>query len=324
MINSKTTLASISLLLTFAATASVDLEMKLGGDTDIGNGGDSCEEKILAIRNDLKSWIIAGGPENLTLPAGMTVYQYSNEMLNSIDTSIISCTAHTIHIGNAEKTCKNYKDENQQNKIECNFDRFLKTTSEDQYKLIHHEFAGIAGIETNATTGNNYEESNYIISNQLSAFLVDVVIKKLAIKPASERCVVRTVKGLRGFSAPLRDELEANLRKNGYKVVRSNYLTNEKEEVSPELIKRDAYIAAITGDLFSDMCFYDNHRKLVTCHYRLKIYKVIDEGRFNEVVVITEDLEKKTSFFAGKDKIISDFKKKILDQFQELIPRCED
>ncbi len=330
MINSKSILASLSLLLTISVSARVNLDMQLGGDTDIGNGGDSCEEKILAIRNDLKSWIIAGGPDSLVLPAGMSVYKYSTEMIEAIDSSIISCTANAIHIGNAEKTCQNYKDQNEENKIECNFERFLKTSSEDQYKLIHHEFAGIAGIETNATTGNNYEESNYTISNQLSAFLVDVVIKKLAIKPASEKCVIRTVKGLKGFSAPLRDELETLLHNRGYKVIRGSYLHSTYNvpvgelEISPELMKRNAYIASIIGDLFSNMCDYDHLRKLVTCHYDLRIYKVIDKDRLDGVVLIDEDLEKKTSFFKSKDKIIKDFKKKVLSQLKEKIPHCED
>ena len=47
-----------------------------------------------------------------------------------------------------------------------------------QYELIHHEFAGLANFER-----PQGDDSDYAISNQLSGFLVDEIVKKLAVKP---------------------------------------------------------------------------------------------------------------------------------------------
>jgi hypothetical protein len=53
----------------------------------------------------------------------------------------------------------------------------MATNDSDQYVLVHHEYAGLSGFEV-----NNGPDSTYLISNQISEFLVDEVVKKLAIK----------------------------------------------------------------------------------------------------------------------------------------------
>jgi hypothetical protein len=81
-------------------------------------------------------------------------------------------------VGEAEKTCKNFIGRQGLARIECNTKRFLETDESDQYILVHHEFAGLAGLEV-----NQGEDSDYQISNQIAAFLEDQVTKKLVIKP---------------------------------------------------------------------------------------------------------------------------------------------
>jgi hypothetical protein len=149
---------------------------KLGGEE--GNGGDMCEDRIKEIRDDLKTWIIKDGSRGLKLPADVSLASYNSKMLNVISRAKISCGADPIFIGRAEKTCKNFIDSNGQESIQCNFDRVLKTPESDQYVLIHHEYAGLAGFEV-----NNEEDSNYGISNQISGFLEDQVIKRLVVRP---------------------------------------------------------------------------------------------------------------------------------------------
>jgi hypothetical protein len=62
--------------------------------------------------------------------------------------------------------------------ITCDFLKFNATGESDQYVLIHHEFAGLARVEL-----PNQADSYYEISNQISGYLQDVVVKRLAVKP---------------------------------------------------------------------------------------------------------------------------------------------
>jgi hypothetical protein len=54
----------------------------------------------------------------------------------------------------------------------------MATDQSDQYVLIHHEYAGLAGFEV-----NDGESSQYEISNQISGYLEDQIVKKLVVKP---------------------------------------------------------------------------------------------------------------------------------------------
>jgi hypothetical protein len=144
---------------------------------EVGNGGDICEDRIKIIRDDIASWIKQGGPDGLTLPEGVSVSQYDTEMLAAISTAKISCIDAEVTVDNTEKTCKNLRDSNGTPKVICNEKRFLETDDSDQYVLVHHEYASLAGIEI-----SNGADSNYTISNQISEYLVDEVVKKLAVK----------------------------------------------------------------------------------------------------------------------------------------------
>ena len=61
--------------------------------------------------------------------------------------------------------------------ITCLESAFAALSIEAQYQLVHHEFAGLAGIERGLNG-----VSDYSISEQISAYLEDVVVKKLAVK----------------------------------------------------------------------------------------------------------------------------------------------
>jgi hypothetical protein len=54
-------------------------------------GGDLCEDRIKIIRDDLKAWIQDGGTKGLTLPNQISVTQYANAMLATIDSAKIRC-----------------------------------------------------------------------------------------------------------------------------------------------------------------------------------------------------------------------------------------
>jgi hypothetical protein len=161
---------AMALLILTLATSSVFA----GG---VGNGGDACENRFQVVRDDIRSWITSGGSAALSLPQRMTLEQYNSLMLRSIGAAKISCVDNQIYIGTAEKTCKNFVDSQGISQIQCNTARFLQTPEDDQYVLVHHEYAGLSGLEV-----NNGEESTYSISNQISEYLEVQMIKKLVVK----------------------------------------------------------------------------------------------------------------------------------------------
>ena len=143
---------------------------------DKGNGGDTCEKDFQIIRDDISQWIKSEGSAGLKLEK-ISKEQYSKKMQSFISTAKISCTNKTLIIGSAEKVCINHL-KNKKPVIVCNSSRFSKLTIDEKYVLVHHEYAGLSGFEV-----NNAEESNYVLSNQLTSFLEEHVIKKLAINP---------------------------------------------------------------------------------------------------------------------------------------------
>lgn len=153
-----------------------------GGGEGVG-GGDPCEDQIKIIRADLESWIVKGGPKGLTLPQGLKVADYSEAMLGKLKTAKIKCVGpgdqgFPVEAFGTPKVCKFEKDWWNQQSITCGRTEFLKLDESRQYVLIHHEYAGLADIEP-----PNRDDSNYNVSNQISSFLINQVVKRLAVKP---------------------------------------------------------------------------------------------------------------------------------------------
>ena len=168
-----------------------------------GGGGSICDDRIKIIRDDLEQWLKNPQTDlsSLVLEHGMALDQYRTQMLSAIASAQVSCTDDKVEIGNDEKTCKGFVQSDGTRHIECNTHDFLEETSDsDQYRLIHHEFAGLAGIEI-----NNGSDSDYSVSNQITEYLQNTVVKRLAIKPQLSQT------GLPGgdpVSAYLRDQFQ--------------------------------------------------------------------------------------------------------------------
>jgi len=142
------------------------------------NGGDICEDRFQVVSSDLASWIEQGGSAGLVLPAGVSINQYNSKMTSEIKTALVSCTDDKVMVGSAEKTCENFVDSKGQARIVCDSSQFMATDESQQYVLVHHEYAGLAGFEV-----NDGETSNYPISNQITGFLAQELVKKLVVKP---------------------------------------------------------------------------------------------------------------------------------------------
>lgn len=162
---------SLALIVFFFAMG-LQVQAATGGGFDHDNGGDTCENQFKNIRDNLAAWISKGGAKNLRFPNGITYEQYLRAMLVKMSTAKINCTDKKILVGGAEKTCKNFSAADGTPSIQCNQPRFMATSTSEQYILVHHEYAGLAGFEVNRGA-----DSNYVISNQIIRYLTGMRIE---------------------------------------------------------------------------------------------------------------------------------------------------
>jgi hypothetical protein len=166
-----------------------------GGDS--GGGGDALEGKVNEIRADLLNWIQQGGAKELTLPASLSYGDYADNMKDILANKkvALSFTYEKVTVGGAEKTCRGkvvtannglFKESKTYPQILCNITRFKDTPETKLYPLIHHEYAGLVNVEKNDGSASDYE-----ISNQLTDFLEDKIVKRLAVKKRPEPAAKR-------------------------------------------------------------------------------------------------------------------------------------
>jgi hypothetical protein len=157
---------------------------------DRGGGGDLCERRIQEIRDDIFIWLQKGGAEGLK-NLKVSPEEYSARMSYFLKKTplptgavkpetAIECVHHPIEVQGIEKVCR-FDLASYGPKITCNAEVFLDKntmTADAQYQLVYHEYSGIAGFEVPSNS-----QSTYLYSNQISAFLEDQVVRKLAVKP---------------------------------------------------------------------------------------------------------------------------------------------
>jgi hypothetical protein len=167
-----------------------------GGGTSVGGGGNATEIRVDEIRADILKWIDEGGAQGLTLPSHLTHSQYVSGMRKVLEPLAVVVVAVTpeqeaaatddelkVVVEGRSKTCRGFVSRKDRlPHILCSTKRFAETTESDQYRLIHHEYAGLAGIERNVGAASDYE-----ISSQLTDFLVPRTVLKLAIKRRADR-----------------------------------------------------------------------------------------------------------------------------------------
>lgn len=158
----------------------------------VGGGGDASEARVNEIRSDILSWIKEGGSKGLVLPAGATTADYDERMTEILQPKFVGITFVENDLSSDEelrvsvegkpKTCRGYysKKDSKPN-IVCNISRFKGTTDSEQYRLIHHEYAGLAYLERNSGYASDYE-----ISYQLTDYLVPTSVLRLAVKKATK------------------------------------------------------------------------------------------------------------------------------------------
>lgn len=167
-------------ILNFCWAALLLLSLPALANKEVNNGGDTCEERFRNIGEDFISWIDKGGAAGLKLPAGLTLEAYGRGMRASFASTKVSCQEGPVVVSGAEKTCRNFVGGAGIPEIVCNFKRFSETSPADQYLLVHHEHAGVAGFEQNDGSASNYE-----ISNQLARYLVAQRELRLSLTPSA-------------------------------------------------------------------------------------------------------------------------------------------
>lgn len=167
----KTTLTFV--ILTISST------LAFAGGNLSGGGDTQCEKRINDIQVDLAAWLQLneGGPHDLNLH-GLKFEAYRNGMAKFAFTEP-ECTSEVVSVVGTEKTCKfeTTSPISGRPRITCNTDRFNKTEDYKQYQLIHHEIAGLAGLEMPNGSKSRYD----VVSDQISDFLESVTVKKLAV-----------------------------------------------------------------------------------------------------------------------------------------------
>ena len=149
--------------------------------------GDICEDQIKVIAADLSFWIDGDGPVlsfprlDLSSNRNLTHALYKSEMEAVLGAAHLECVnpgdhGYPVIVGNSRKTCKNYIDSLGTKRIICDRALFDQLNSTERYVLVHHEYAGLAGIEQ-----SNGDDSIYFISNQIPQYLNDASDKKLSI-----------------------------------------------------------------------------------------------------------------------------------------------
>ncbi len=141
------------------------------------NGGDPMELRFQEIALDIQQWMAKGGAKSLQLPSEISLSDYEMKMNAMLKMATVSFTPNAVIVDGAEKVCINFP---AVKVIQCNVDRFKNLSEAEQYMLVHHEYAGLAGLETN--TGS---KSDYSISAQITYSLETVLVRKLAVRNAN-------------------------------------------------------------------------------------------------------------------------------------------
>lgn len=182
-------------LLAVTLMAFVEQSSAIGGAN--GGGGDSQEMIVDAIRSDIRSWVQAGGPQGFkNWPPGVTLAIYKKSMPALLEPKAVIIGFVTsaqeakeldaelkVTVKEQPKACRGFfSTADRKAHILCNVERFPIVAAE-QYRLIHHEFAGLAGVEQNEGAA-----SDYTLSNQLTSLLQAETVYRLPIQKGYSVC----------------------------------------------------------------------------------------------------------------------------------------
>lgn len=159
-----------------------------------GGGGDATAMGVDEIRNNILQWIQAGRAANLKFSGNLDQQKYVSLMIPILAPKYVvvgfvtpAQEAEARRMGDDElqvivrgvyKQCRGFiSKKDGLPHILCSTERYPRDGAE-QYRLIHHEFAGLVGVEANVGAASDYE-----ISDQLTDKLLPEIRLRLPITP---------------------------------------------------------------------------------------------------------------------------------------------
>lgn len=189
-----------SLVLSISLSVVFPIAAQAGGAGP--GGGDRCEDRFKAVALDLSNWIQQGGHRQLNLRAGTEIVEadeYARRMRLEIGRARITCIGPTdagypLTVNGRAKECVNEVDRQGIRRITCDRAKFYTSSANPendpaQYRMVHHEYASLAGLES-----PTQDDSQYGLSSQITDFLENQMVKRLAVKKPANRVTDRLVK----------------------------------------------------------------------------------------------------------------------------------
>lgn len=216
-----------------------------GGGAIAGGGGDANEERVNVIRADLLRWINNNGARDLKLPKSTSYGEYFDKMTAVLEplevvVGFVEKDDETneelmVSVDGTPKTCRGFISIIDSKKhILCNISRFKNTSEPEQYKLIHHEYAGLVNIENNEAAA-----SDYAVSSQITEFLSYQTVLRLAVKSKRNKNVLPTfVKSKETDLGNSRTEVGYTL-KNTEGVLKVTLFDSSEDKLQPIILDED-------------------------------------------------------------------------------------
>lgn len=165
-----------------------------------GGGGDASEMRVNEIRADLLNWINSNGSKGLDFKSLLTLEEYNEKMKSVLEPKkvvlgFVEKDSETdpelqVSVNGVPKTCRGFRSKvDNRLKILCNTKRFEKTPQSAQYRLIHHEYAGLVGVEK-----NDGAASDYFLSEQITDYLQATNVLRLGVVKAQSTPVGSTLR----------------------------------------------------------------------------------------------------------------------------------
>lgn len=186
-----TNIAGILLIITTTLNPIPQVHAEGGGSMAGGGGDAACEMRINEIRADILKWVNEGGHQKLQYSGRLNASDYETGMRYVLapQAVIVGCVTSKeeevtqdpelkVRVDGVPKACRGFVSQRDNARhIVCNLDRFNPMTQSEQYRQIHHEYAGLVNIEINRGAA-----SDYSYSTQITDYLKPVTILRLALK----------------------------------------------------------------------------------------------------------------------------------------------
>lgn len=184
-----------------------------------GGGGDAAEIRVNEIRSDILKWLNDEGGKELEMPKDLSYGEYFDKMTDILQPKkvVIGFVEKDsyfndelkVNINGVPKTCRGFVSKKDlKHHILCNLSRFKDTSESEQYKLIHHEYAGLVNIEKNEGGA-----SDYFISSQITDFLKVHKVLKLAVKKVNRYELMRKGIANKLLQSNLSCSIDSNYRR---------------------------------------------------------------------------------------------------------------